>query len=326
VIVKGEQADERELVVEDLSVEIGRGPASVHAVSGVGFSLAHGEHLGIVGESGSGKSMTAAAILGVLPLHARTTGGRVLFGGRDLLLLSEKEMESVRGRDISLVFQNAKGSLNPVFPIGTQIASVYRRHNGGSRRDAHARAVEMLGLLGIENPQRVARSAPHELSGGMAQRALLAMGLICEPRIVVADEPTTGLDLTIQAQVKNVLAERLAGSGSTLVLISHDIGVVASLCDLLLVMYGGEVCESSTTAAVLSEPKHPYTMGLLAAFRAVDRPAYIPGSADVRRGAMCGCVFAARCPRAETLCREVKPVLRMLSEGHAVACHFAEEN
>jgi oligopeptide/dipeptide ABC transporter ATP-binding protein len=318
--------DAIELTVEDLSVEIGSGPAGVHAVNGVGFSLEHGERLGIVGESGSGKSMTAAAILRVLPMHARIARGRILLGGRDLLSLSEKEMEEVRGREISLVFQNAKGSLNPVFSVGSQIASVYRRHLGGSRREAHARVVEMLASLGIENPQRVARSAPHELSGGMAQRALLAMGLICEPRVVVADEPTTGLDLTIQAQVKNVLAERLANSGSTLVLISHDIGVVASLCDLLLVMYGGEVCESGRSAVVLGAPKHPYTVGLLEAFRATERPAYIPGSASVRRGAIGGCVFAPRCSQAQPVCREVKPVLRELSDGRCAACHFAEAN
>jgi oligopeptide/dipeptide ABC transporter ATP-binding protein len=284
-----------------------------------------GARLGIVGESGSGKTMTANAVLRVLPAAGRIVRGEINFNGRDLVRLGERELERIRGREISMVFQNAKAALNPVFPIGDQIATVYRTHTGGSRREAHERTVEMLARMGIPNPRERANAYPHELSGGMAQRVMIAMGLICEPALLLADEPTTGLDLTIQAQVLEVMEESLAERATTLVLISHDIGVVRALCDEIVVMYAGEVVEAGPISLVLDHPSHPYTQGLVSSYLADDRPVYIAGRIPSMRREFAGCSFADRCRYADDRSRSERPQLRRLPDGRLVACHKAEE-
>lgn len=318
-------ATDAELEVRGLRVDIGQEPTAVHAVRGAQMSVRKGARLGIVGESGSGKSMTALAVLRVLPPQARVTGGGVFFRGKNLLKLKDKEMSSIQGKDISICFQNAKSALNPVFPVGKQISSVYRRHYGGSRKAAWERAVEVLKLMGIQRAAERAHAYPHELSGGMAQRVMIAMSLVCEPAVLLADEPTTGLDVTTQAQVLESIAESLERRSTSLVLISHDIGVVKGMCDDLVVMYAGEVFESGPADLILSDPQHPYTIGLIAAFTASARPQYIPGVVPSLRRVFAGCSFADRCKLADTVCRTVAPELRKLKDGRVVACHKAQE-
>ncbi len=314
-----------DLAVFDLAVDIGSDQGLVHAVRGVSFEVPAGSRIGVVGESGSGKSMTAYAILRVLPRTGRIVGGRVEVGGRELTGLPEKDMNRVRGRVISLVFQNAKAALNPVFPVGAQIASAYRAHYPASRREARERAVDMLARMGIANPLQRASAFPHEFSGGMAQRVMIAMALICEPSVLLADEPTTGLDLTIQAQVLDVIDARVHEFETSLVMISHDLAVVRSMCTDVVVMYAGEVAESGPLSVVLSQPAHPYTQGLVAAYEAADRPVYIAGRVPSLTRVFRGCSFTDRCPMAAAICRERKPELRELASGRRVACHLVQE-
>ena len=314
-----------DLEVCDLAVDIGTDRGVVHAVRGVSFEVPAGSRLGVVGESGSGKSMTAYAILRVLPRTGRIVGGRVEVGGHELTGLTEKGMNGVRGRVISLVFQNAKAALNPVFPVGNQIATAYRAHFPASRRVARERAVDMLARMGIPNARQRASAYPHEFSGGMAQRVMIAMALICEPSILLADEPTTGLDLTIQAQVLDVIDARVDEFQTSLVMISHDLSVVRRMCTDVVVMYAGEIAESGPLAVVLSQPAHPYTQGLVAAYEAADRPVYIAGRVPSLTRVFKGCSFADRCPMAEQVCRERKPELRELAGGRRVACHLVRE-
>jgi oligopeptide/dipeptide ABC transporter ATP-binding protein len=318
-------ATQPQLAVRDLWLELGDPADPVRALRGVEFEAAPGSRIGIVGESGSGKTMTASAVLRVLPTGGRIVRGEIQFAGRDLVRLDERELQRIRGREISMVFQNAKAALNPVFTVGDQIATVYRTHVSASRREAWARTVEMLGRMGIPNPHERAHAYPHELSGGMAQRVMIAMGLVCEPALLLADEPTTGLDLTIQAQVLQVIEEVLAGRSTTLVLISHDIGVVRALCDEIVVMYAGEVVEAGPIALVLNQPAHPYTKGLVASYQEDERHAYIPGRIPSLRREFRGCAFADRCPHADDYTREHRPPLRRLADGRRVACHKAEE-
>lgn len=295
----------------------------MHAVRGVDLQVRSGARLGIVGESGSGKTMSIMAVLRVLPPRARLLEGEILFKGVNLMKLSNREMSSIQGRHISICFQNAKAALNPVLPVGKQIATVYRRHFGGSWREAWLRAVDVLNLMGIQNASERAHAFPHELSGGMAQRAMIAMALVCEPTVLLADEPTTGLDVTIQAQVLESIAETLERRSTSLVLISHDIGVVKGMCDELVVMYAGEVFESGSAELILSQPTHPYTRGLVAAYEATGTPRYIPGLVPSLRRVFTGCAFADRCQLADALCRSTPPPLRMLKDGRRVACHKA---
>jgi oligopeptide/dipeptide ABC transporter ATP-binding protein len=314
-----------QLEIHDLWVQIGSGPGAVQAVRGVSLTAVPGARLGIVGESGSGKTMTANAVLRVLPAAGRIVRGEISFGGRDLVRLGERELERIRGREISMVFQNAKAALNPVFPVGDQIATVYRTHTGASRREAHERTVEMLARMGIPNPRERVNAYPHELSGGMAQRVMIAMGLICEPALLLADEPTTGLDLTIQAQVLEVMEESLAERATTLVLISHDIGVVRALCDEVVVMYAGEVVEAGPISLVFDHPCHPYTQGLVTSYLADDRPVYVAGRIPSMPRDVQACSFADRCHYADERSRSERPQLRRLPDGRLVACHKAEE-
>lgn len=297
--------------------------AGVELLRGIELAVPEGGRVGIVGESGSGKSMTVSALLRLLPRGVRMTSGRLLFAGRDLAALPEREMQSVRGRQISVVYQHAIASLNPLFPVGRQIAIVCRTHTGVSRAAAQRRAVEVLDALGIPEPERRARDYPHQFSGGMAQRVAIAMALVCGPRLLVCDEPTTGLDATIQAQVLETIDATVRASGAALLLVSHDLAVITAACDLVAVMYAGQVLEFGTTGQILGAPASPYTQGLVRCL-ADDDIAYIPGRIPDPGSVGARCPFLDRCPLASDRCRTERPLLRELRPGNWVACHNAE--
>ena len=314
------------LSIRDLAVDFLVDRQTIHAVRGVTMSLPAGSRTAVVGESGSGKTVTALSVLGLLPPTARITAGRIDFAGRDLTALDDARLGAIRGSQVAMIFQHASAALNPLWRVGRQIADVYRRHRGGTRRAAWQRAVEVLAATGIPDAGARARDYPHQFSGGMAQRVMIAMALACSPRLLIADEPTTGLDLTIQVQVLDLIAEAVERLDATLMLISHDLAVVGALCDRVVVMYAGEVMESGAAAQVLAEPANPYTQGLLACFADAgggDMPA-IPGRApDMRRPAP-GCGFAERCARAEGICRQRPAPLVEVAAGRHSRCHFAE--
>jgi oligopeptide/dipeptide ABC transporter ATP-binding protein len=313
------------LSVEDLGVDIGREPHVVHALQGISFGVRRRTLTGLVGESGSGKSMTALAILRALPEQGRLVGGQIWFEGQNLQQLSETRMRQVRGKQISVMYQNARSALNPLFSVGQQIAEVYRTHEKVSRPDAWQKAVSMLDAMGIPNPARKAHDYPHQFSGGMAQRALVAMALVCSPRLLIADEPTTGLDLTIQAQVLNVIVAEIEQLQASLLLISHDLGVIAEICTDVVVMYAGKILESGPVERVLHTPANPYTQALMASFQVDDnrRMSFIPGRVPDLNATHIGCPFAPRCARMEQRCFEEVPLLREIEAEHWVACHFA---
>jgi oligopeptide/dipeptide ABC transporter ATP-binding protein len=269
--------------------------------------------------------MMALATLRLLPATGTATGGEVLYRGRDLLQLSEQEMQQVRGKEISMVFQNAVSALNPLFPVGQQIADVYRYHEGASEAQAREKAIAMLDAMGIPDPARRARAYPHQYSGGMAQRAMIAMALVCSPQLLIADEPTTGLDLTIQAQVLDLIKEHVQRSEASLVLISHDIAVVAESCTDVAVMYAGEVLEAGSLEDVLGKPSSPYTRALLECFKVKsgERLSSIAGQVPDLRSELVGCPFASRCELVQDVCRQEHPTLREITPKHWVACHFA---
>ncbi len=303
------------LQVRDLAVTFGRrGQRPVHAVDQVSFDVRSGEHVGLVGESGSGKSVTSLAIMGLLPRRGVSVSGQVLFEGENLLRASESRMRNLRGREVAMVFQDPMTSLNPVVTVGIQITEVLRRHRDLDKSEARDRAAELLRTVGISDAGRRLREYPHQLSGGMRQRALIAMALACEPRLLIADEPTTALDVTIQAQILELLKELVADTGTALVLITHDLGVVAGLCDTVHVMYAGRVVESASRRRLFAHPRHPYTGGLLASVPRLDTPrgkalTPIPGSpTDVLPWSQ-GCGFAPRCPNRVDVCTRVTPAL-----------------
>ncbi len=313
------------LQVNELRVKVGQADNRVHAVRGASLAVRRGSRLGVVGESGSGKSMTAMSILRLLPPTGVITGGTIHYDGRNLLQLSESEMQKVRGEEISMVFQNAASALNPLFPVGQQIADIYRHHEGGSAQEAWTKAVAMLDATGIPDPEQRARAYPHQYSGGMAQRAMIAMALVCSPGLLIADEPTTGLDLTIQAQVLDLIKEHVVRSGASLLLISHDIAVVAETCTDVAVMYAGEVLEAGALEDVFGSPASPYTKALLGCFEARpgDRLPHIAGRVPDLHRELLGCSFAPRCPLAQAVCHGERPMLREVATGHLAACHLA---
>jgi peptide/nickel transport system ATP-binding protein len=294
----------------------------VPLLRGVDLVVPENARVGIVGESGSGKSMTASAILGLMPPGVRTTAGSIRFRGRDLQLLGEHELRDVRGGEISIVFQNAVASLNPLITVGEQIARVCRAHMSISRSEAWSRAVQMLDSLGIADAENRARNYPHQFSGGMAQRVAIAMALICHPALLIADEPTTGLDATIQAQVLDVIDASIRESGAALLLISHDLSVITAMCDIVAVAYAGEILEFGYATDVLQNPLNPYTRGLV---RCLAPPpgeiAFIPGHIPEPGTIGRQCPFADRCELVSAHCREQGPVLRELGPNHWVACH-----
>jgi oligopeptide/dipeptide ABC transporter ATP-binding protein len=312
------------LEVRDLRVGFGRGPDRRDAVDGVSFDVREGEFFLVIGESGSGKSLTGGAIVGLNPAGS-TASGSVRFKGRELLGQPEAALRRVRGAEIGIVYQNPLGAMNPVWPVGDQIAEALRVHGRADGRRAAARAAELLERVHIPDPARVARAYPHEISGGMRQRAVIAMALACDPSLVIADEPTTALDVTIKAQILDLLAELRRDMGLSVILITHDMGVVAELADRVLVMYAGRVVETGPADAILSRPAHPYTEALMlsgglseAAFKAPLRA--IPGSAPSLAERPAGCRFNPRCAKAEADCRTLAPEPRAVRSSLA-ACH-----
>ncbi|HEY3450836.1 MAG TPA: ABC transporter ATP-binding protein [Myxococcales bacterium] len=297
------------------------------AVDDVSLSLDRGGALGLVGESGCGKTMLALGILRLLPPGVRVVGGQVLLDGRDLVPLPEVELRAVRGRRIAMVFQEPLTSLNPVFTIGEQVAEAVRAHRRLGRAEAHARAVEALAAVGIADPERTARAYPHQLSGGMRQRAIVAMALSCEADVLLADEPTTALDATVQAQLLALLERLRAERKMALLLISHDLPVVSRVCDEVAVMYAGRVVERGPAAALLKDPRHPYTEALGKALPPAEprppgspRPPLLAIPGRVPDEPLPGCSFAPRCPRASPECSSARPALRELAPGRSVAC------
>ena len=322
------------LEVEGLKVHFRTGAGAVRAVDDVSFTLGRGETLAIVGESGSGKSVTANAVMRLLPQAQTRLAGAVRFDGRDLMALPERSMARLRGDRIGMVFQEPMTSLNPVLTIGTQIAETLRRHKGLPRRAALDRAVEMLAAVGISEPGRRIGDYPHLLSGGMRQRVMIAIAICCEPDILIADEPTTALDVTIQAQILDLLATLKRRTGTSIIFITHDLGVVAEIADRIMVMYAGRKVEEAAASDLFAGPKHPYTRGLMASMprlRGVsdDAPARlseIPGLIPLRSFGAAGCNFAERCAQAEAVCREAAPAPLAVGPGHLSACHFTGAN
>jgi peptide/nickel transport system ATP-binding protein len=314
------------LEVEDLHVTFNRrGSTPVHAVDGVSFTISAGDTVGIVGESGSGKSVTSLAVLGLLPDRGADVSGSVRFQGRQLLGLEAKEMQELRGRDIAMVFQDPMSSLNPVLTVGRQISEVLQRHQGLNGRAASARAAQLLDEVGIPDPNRRINEYPHQLSGGMRQRAMIAMAVACNPKLLIADEPTTALDVTIQAQILELLKALVRQSDAALILITHDLGVVAGLCEQVHVMYSGRVVESADRRELFAHPQHPYTNGLLASVPRLDQPKGlrlepIAGSPRDTIAWSKGCAFAPRCPRVVGACLGDAPPLSEVGIGHGVRC------
>ena len=326
------------LQVDDLRVQFRTGSGVVNAVNGVSYTLSEGQTLAILGESGSGKSVSAQAIMGILDMPpAEITSGRIVFEGRDLLTLSAEEWRKVRGPGISMIFQDALSSLNPVYSVGFQIGEMFRAHRGMSRRDARRRAVELMDRVRIPAAAQRVNDYPHQFSGGMRQRVMIAMAIALDPRILIADEPTTALDVTVQAQVMDLLKDLQRDTGMGLVLITHDLGVVNEVADDVAVMYAGRIVERGTVDDVFGNPAHPYTEGLMGSIPQVEstggrlRP--IGGQPPNLAAIPSGCPFHPRCPRrrlgADALpgrhCAGDVPPLRLVIPGREAACHYSEE-
>ena len=320
------------LEVENLGTWFYTRQGIVKAVDGVDFAVAAGETLAIVGESGCGKSMTALSLMRLIPNPpGRIVSGEIRLAGRDLLKISEEEMRAVRGNEISMIFQEPMTSLNPVMTIGKQISEALVLHRNLDRKAAHKRAVEMLDLVRIPEPAQRAREYPHQLSGGMRQRAMIAMALACNPKVLIADEPTTALDVTIQAQILELIVELQREFGAAVILITHDLGVVAETARRVIVMYAGRKVEEAEVGELFARPMHPYTVGLMASIprldlmrgeteRTAERLQEIPGIVPPLFDLPAGCAFAPRCSRADDRCRRERPVYEEKRTGHWAAC------
>jgi len=313
------------LAVKDLSVQFWTARGTVYAVNGVSFDVRPGETLGIVGESGCGKSVTSLALLGILPRAGRVVGGEALFEGRDLVQMSDGELRRIRGREIAMIFQDPMTSLNPVLTIGRQIREALETHFGMERQAADARTADLLDQVGIPSPDMRLKDYPHQFSGGMRQRAMIAMALACEPKLLIADEPTTALDVTIQAQILDLLRKLVAERDAALILITHDLGVVAGMAERVNVMYGGMFMETGTAEQLFERPRHPYTLGLLQSVPRLDaarkrRLQPIEGQPPNMLRPLSMCPFAPRCRYEVPESRQEVPPLRELEPGHFVAC------
>ncbi|MFO7172862.1 MAG: ABC transporter ATP-binding protein [Bacillota bacterium] len=314
------------LVVRDLHTSFFTYAGEVKAVRGVSFTVGRGEAVAIVGESGCGKSVTTASIMRLIPdPPGKIKSGQILFDGRDLLQLSEKEMERVRGNEIGMIFQDPMTSLNPVLTIGLQLTEAIERHQGLSKAQARERAVEMLRLVGIPQPEKRLSAYPHQFSGGMRQRVMIAMAISCNPKLLIADEPTTALDVTIQAQILDVLKNLKRQLDTAIILITHDLGVVAGLADRVIVMYAGQVVEEAPVRELYANPQHPYTLGLLRSVPRLDRKEKKPlvpieGQPPDLLAPPKGCAFAPRCPFAMRICLEEDPPLFPVGSEHQSKC------
>jgi len=313
------------LEVRNLRVTFATPTGEAAAVDGISFDIEAGETLGLVGESGCGKTVTALSILRLLSPSGKVAGGEIFFDGRDLLTLPERDMRSVRGKEIAMIFQEPMSSLNPVFSVGNQITEAIRVHEGAGRQEAHRKAIELLELVEIPDAARRVDEYPHQLSGGMRQRVMIAMALSCRPRLLIADEPTTALDVTIQAQILDLLGDLQKRLGMTLLLVTHDFGVIAQRADRAAVMYAGRIVETASVRTIFAQPLHPYTRGLLRSIPGTGltrshRLETIPGVVPDPMHLPSGCRFRDRCPDAIERCAEVDPQLDELTGGHSAAC------
>ncbi|MBK7470548.1 MAG: ABC transporter ATP-binding protein [Betaproteobacteria bacterium] len=313
------------LEVRDLRTDFHTDDGVFRAVDGVSFSIGRGRSLGIVGESGCGKSVTALSIMGLVPQPpGRIVSGEIRFEGTDLLRESAAAMRDLRGNQMAMIFQEPMTSLNPAFTIGDQIVEGLLRHRSLGREAAREQALEMLRRVRIPSPEARYDDYPHRLSGGMRQRVMIAMALVCSPRLLIADEPTTALDVTIQAQILDLMRTLREETGTAIVLITHDLGVVAEFADDVLVMYAGRIVEQASVEALFAEPQHPYTIGLLGSIPRLDlaqeRLSTIEGQVPMRLAHIRGCAFAPRCPFADARCREAPPPLADIGNGHLAAC------
>ena len=321
------------LDIQDLKTYFFTYEGVAKAVDGVSYRLAKGEPLGVVGESGCGKSVTALSVLRLIPVPpGKVVGGQILFKGQNLLSLPEDEMRKIRGNRISMVFQEPMTSLNPVFTVGNQIQETFRLHQGLSKKDSLEKTVEMLKFVNIPTPEKCVERYPHELSGGMRQRVMIAMALACKPEILIADEPTTALDVTIQAQILDLMTKLKEELGMAIILITHNLGVIAEMVRRVLVMYAGKIVEEAKTKTLFENPRHPYTMGLLKSIprlgdkfrfgkiRLNEIPGVVPSLYDLPPG----CKFSTRCPSVMDVCREHAPELKEIGEGHYCSCWLTE--
>ena len=322
------------LQIRELKTHFHTRDGVVRAVDGVNLSVRRGEVLGLVGESGCGKSVTSLSIMGLVPQPGKIEAGEVLFDGRNLLDMTRKEIEALRGEHMSMIFQQPTSSLNPVYEVGVQIAEVYEIHKELEKKVGAERAVDMLRKVGIPDPEQRVKSYPHEMSGGMAQRVMIAMALALEPELLIADEPTTALDVTIQAQILDLIRDLQRDAGTSVILITHDLGIVAEMADRVAVMYAGEIVEETDVKTLFAEPKHPYTQGLIGSVPVLghvqDELAVIPGNVPNLIDLPVGCRFAPRCQaridNQLSICTEQKPDLIDVTEGHAARCWlYAEE-
>lgn len=312
------------LEVKDLHTSFFTDAGEVKAVNGISFNLEPGKTLGIVGESGSGKSVTAYSIMQILAETGKITGGEVRFHGEDITKWNSKQMQKFRGEKCSIIFQDPMTSLNPVFTVGSQLIEAILLHTDKNKKEAWARAVEMLTLVGVNEPESRMKQYPHELSGGMRQRVMIAMALVCEPDILIADEPTTALDVTIQAQILELMQDLQKRLGMAIIMVTHDLGVIADMCDKIVVMYGGSICERGTADDIFYDARHEYTKGLLRSIPNVnnskERLIPISGTPINLLNMPKGCAFCSRCDKAMKICLEQKPQEVSINETHQAAC------
>lgn len=321
---------EKLLEIKDEKLSFFTPAGEVKALNGVSFSMNEGEVLGIVGESGSGKSVTAYSIMGLTAYPGKLIGGTIYFNGHQIEKMSEKEMRKIRGNEVSIIFQDPMTSLNPVYTIGNQITEVIRLHTGKSKKEAYDRAKELLELVGINEPTKRLKQYPHELSGGMRQRVMIAIALACEPKLLIADEPTTALDVTIQAQILELMQELREKLGMSIIMITHDLGVVASMCERIAVMYAGHIVEYGTADEIFYEPKHEYTKGLINSIpklsaQEIERLVPIEGQPVDLLNPPAGCPFAPRCANCMKICLREMPPKTELSDTHYSHCWLLQK-
>lgn len=315
------------LEIRNLHVEFKTSRGLLKAVCGVSLNVERGEIFGVVGETGCGKSVTGLSAMRLVPAPGRISQGEIIFDGDNLLNKSQTAMRHIRGNDIAMIFQNPGTSLNPIFQVGKQLTRVLHHHRRIGRKNARQKVLDTLAAVGLPDPERVFTAYPHELSGGMQQRVMIAMALVSDPKVIIADEPTTALDVTIQAQIIRLLRQLRDELGLTIMIITHDMGVVAELCDRMAVLYAGRVVEIGNTTDIFENPQHPYTQGLMAAIPNPDRYGQplqsIPGSVPGNPGAVTGCAFASRCPQVFKRCHKYEPPLYAVTTEHGSACFLA---
>ena len=315
---------EKLLEVKDLKVSFFTDLGETQAVKGAGFAIGEGDFFGIVGESGSGKSVTTKSILRLGPSNCKIMGGEILFRGEDILKKNEAALREIRGGEIAMIFQDSLSALNPVYTVGNKMVELIRRHTNMNKKEAKARVLELLTAVGITDPEKAMNSYPHELSGGMRQRVMIAMALACEPDILIADEPTTALDVTIQAQILELMKDLQKKMGMAIIMITHDLGVIADMCDEIIVMYAGRVCERGTVDEIFYNPRHEYTKGLLRSIPTLngghDKLIPIAGSPVDLTNLPAGCAFASRCDHCMKICLTDQPEEVRVNDSHIASC------